>query len=225
MSTMLRFETCQNGSPTPIITSCAPEIMEAAEILMSLRYNTKSNRAHGCPPLNPTKQLTAEGLEVATSPDTDSNLDPRPHTTTPVSRTSPEPRGSVRTTKSRLRSQAEKSGEASKGTGQIEQIEQSGQTRQSRQTGQTPHSDRTTLVECPCSSTKCKRGVKVAPSTRDVHLRADEIRRTGFRVAQPCVACAKSNRECYRGAYTSCDTCLRRKEACLNNWGQSSSGA
>ncbi|TQN65700.1 hypothetical protein CSHISOI_09711 [Colletotrichum shisoi] len=126
---------------------------------------------------------------------------------------SPEPRSGFRTSKSRLRSQSENSSEASKGTGQI------------GQTGKTPHPDRTTLVDCPCSSTKCKKGVRVAPSTRDVHLRADEIRRNGFKAEEPCVSCAKSSRECYRGAYTSCDTCLRRKEACLNNWGQSSSGA
>ncbi|OBR10744.1 hypothetical protein CH63R_06436 [Colletotrichum higginsianum IMI 349063] len=211
MSTMSRFDTCENGSPTPGKIHCAPETMEAADTLVSLR-NTVLDRAHGCSPPNSTKQPTAEGLYITMSPNSDSNPHPRRHTTASASRMSPEPRNGLQTTKSRLRSRSEKRGEASKGTGQI------------GQTGETPHQDRATLVDCPCSSTKCKRGVRIAPSTRDVHVRADDIRRNGFKAEEPCVACAKSNRECYRGAYASCDTCLRRKEACLNNWGQSSSG-
>lgn len=73
---------------------------------------------------------------------------------------------------------------------------------------------KTKRVLCSCRDKKCAKGNLVSLRTQSEHLRADVIRQNGRKTTHPCTNCRKSNRDCYKSTYKSCDGCARRKEVC-----------
>ncbi|KAK1959685.1 hypothetical protein LY78DRAFT_352958 [Colletotrichum sublineola] len=184
---------------------CTPEVVEAAEILMEMQTKSWGIADYSCPHSSQPLETMALG-----------------HSPSPPSSSMTQPDARVRTSPTVYASGLSSTVNHDSPTKKRKTMKpaQEVAVRTPPEAGQPisgPHSKKSKKVSCSCSRKSCVKGIKVAPSTMDGHLRAEQIKQKGEILDPPCSTCANSNRPCYKWIYISCETCSRRKEPCSLN--------